>query len=237
MATYMLVHGGGHGSWCWQPVARRLRAFGHEVYTPTLTGLGERSHLLFPELGLDTHIEDVVRVLEFEDLRDVILVGHSYGGMVITGVADRMIDRIKDLVYLDAAIPQNGEALVDVSPGLLALCGTTRVVDGVKLGLWPDTAAGSIYGLQGSRYEEWALQRLVPHPWKSVTDRLALNHPQAVAALRRTVVNCLSSLSTRPERIRDRWLDADHVWSIDTGHDLMLTEPEWVVSVLTDLAD
>lgn len=237
MAIYVLVHGGGHGGWCWQPVARLLRALGHEVYTPTLTGLGERSHLLFPELGLDTHIEDVSRVLEFEDLRDVILVGHSYGGMVITGAADRMIDRVKELVYLDAAIPRSGEALIDVSPGLLALCGDTKVVDDVELGLWPDTAAGVLYGLNGSPYEEWALRRLVPHPWKTVTDRLVLNNPPAVSALRRTVVNCLSSLSARPERLRERWLKADRVVSIDTGHDLMLTEPDWVVSVLTDFAD
>jgi pimeloyl-ACP methyl ester carboxylesterase len=89
MATYVLVHGGAHGGWCYGPVARRLRAAGHEVHAPTLTGLGERSHLLRPGIDLDTHIEDVVRVLHYEDVRDAILVGHSYGGMVITGVADR----------------------------------------------------------------------------------------------------------------------------------------------------
>ena len=103
MATYVLVHGGGHGGWCYQRVARILRAAGHDVYTPTLTGLGERSHLVSADVDLDLHIRDIVAVLHYEDLRDVILVGHSYGGMVITGVADRATDRVGRLVYLDAA--------------------------------------------------------------------------------------------------------------------------------------
>ena len=108
MATYVLVHGGGHGGWCYHPVARLLEARGHTVYAPTLTGLGERSHLLSPAIDLDVHIHDVVQLLHYEDLRDVILVGHSYGGMVITGIADRATDRIGQLVYLDAANPVNG---------------------------------------------------------------------------------------------------------------------------------
>jgi pimeloyl-ACP methyl ester carboxylesterase len=94
MATYVLVHGGAHGGWCYQPVARILRSRGQEVYTPTLTGLGEREHLLSPSVDLDCHITDVVKLLQFEDLHEVILVGHSYGGMVITGVADRSTDRV-----------------------------------------------------------------------------------------------------------------------------------------------
>src|SRR2546429_2332708 len=111
MATYVLVHGGGHGGWCYQKVARLLRANGHDVYTPTLTGLGERSHLLSPAIDLDTHITDVVAVLHYEDLHEAILVGHSYGGVVITGAADRALDRVGQLVYLDGALPGNGEAL------------------------------------------------------------------------------------------------------------------------------
>src|SRR5262245_27253642 len=108
MATYVLVHGGAHGGWCYQRVARILRADGHEVYTPTLTGCGERAHLVSAEVDLETHIADVVAVLEYEDLEDVVLVGHSYGGMVITGVADRAPERIGRLVFLDAANPKNG---------------------------------------------------------------------------------------------------------------------------------
>jgi pimeloyl-ACP methyl ester carboxylesterase len=111
MATYVLVHGGAHGGWCYQRVAGILRTAGHDVYTPTMTGVGERSHLVSADVDLDLHIRDVASVLHYEDLRDVILVGHSYGGMVITGVADRATDRIGRLVYLDAATPVNGQSL------------------------------------------------------------------------------------------------------------------------------
>src|SRR4029077_15616455 len=121
MATYVLVHGGGHGGWCYQPTAELLRAAGHRVLAPSLTGCGERKHLLAPGIDLDTHIEDVVSLLFYEDLRDVILVGHSYGGMVVTGVADRAADRVGRIVYLDAANPVDGQSLVDVAgPIILA---------------------------------------------------------------------------------------------------------------------
>ena len=115
MATYVMVHGGGHGGWCYQRVARLLRSAGHEVYTPTLTGLGERAHLVSSETNLDTHIADIVGVLQFEELTNAIVVGHSYGGMVITGVADRALSRVGHLVFLDAAHPRNGKSLVDSS--------------------------------------------------------------------------------------------------------------------------
>jgi len=114
MTTYVLVHGGGHGGWCYSRVRPFLIAAGHDVYAPTLTGLGERAHLMRADIDLDFHIGDVVSLLQFEDLRDVILVGHSYGGMVITGVADRIPERIKALAYLDAFIPRDGQSLFDI---------------------------------------------------------------------------------------------------------------------------
>src|SRR5438128_128006 len=104
MATFVLVHGAWHGGWCWKRVTPLLRAAGHEVYATTLTGLGERVHLASPNVGLALHVQDVVGVLEYEDLRDVILVGHSYGGIVISGVADRVPERLRHLVYLDALV-------------------------------------------------------------------------------------------------------------------------------------
>src|SRR5690349_23291709 len=143
MATFVLVHGGGHGGWCYQRVASLLRAAGHDVYTPTLTGLGERSHLVGPHVDLDLHTRDVCELLHFEDLRDVILVGHSYGGMVITGVADRSADRIGRIVYLDAATPVNGQSLVDVAgPIIEAVRPMGEVVDGLELVLLPAPDAG-----------------------------------------------------------------------------------------------
>lgn len=111
MSTFVLVHGGWDGGWAWRPVARELQAEGHEVFTPTLTGSGERVHLASPAVGLDTHVLDIVNVLRYEDLSDVILVGFSYSGMVITGVAEQIPDRIAQLIYLDAFAPQDGQSV------------------------------------------------------------------------------------------------------------------------------
>ena len=109
---FVLVHGTGHGGWCWKFVRDILHERGHRVYTPTLTGCGERSHLLHPDIGLDMHITDIVNVLEWEELENVVLVGHSYGGLVISGVADRAKERLRHLIYLDAIIPRDGDSLL-----------------------------------------------------------------------------------------------------------------------------
>lgn len=119
MTVFVLVHGGFAGGWVWKSVRAYLESKGHRVYTPTLTGLGERSHLISPILDLDTHIQDITNVLQYEDVNNVILVGSSYSGMVITGVADRMPERIQHLIYLDAFVPQNGESVFDlVTPSM-----------------------------------------------------------------------------------------------------------------------
>ncbi len=119
MATFVLVHGAWHGGWCYRDTAKALRAAGHQVYTPTHTGLGERAHQSAEGITLETHIRDVCGTIEAEELSDVILCGHAYGGMVITGVADRMADRIKALVYLDAFIPTDGDSLISLLRGSL----------------------------------------------------------------------------------------------------------------------
>ena len=116
MATYVLVGGGWLGGWCWRPIARQLRADGHDAYPVTLTGLGERVHLASPEINLDTHITDVVNLIRFEDLHDVVLLGHSYAGLVVTGVADRVPERIAQLVYLDTGAFPDGTVLIDSFP-------------------------------------------------------------------------------------------------------------------------
>lgn len=120
MATFVIVHGMWTGGWVFAPTARILRAAGHEVFTPTLTGIGERVHLGSAEVGLETHVRDIVNVLEYEDLHDVVLVGFSYGGVVITVVADRVPERISQLVYLDAWVPRDGEAVADLIPEMAA---------------------------------------------------------------------------------------------------------------------
>jgi pimeloyl-ACP methyl ester carboxylesterase len=116
VATFVVAHGAWSAAWAWKKMRPLLRAAGHELWTPTYSGLGERAHLASPAIDLDTHIQDVVGVLEMEDLRDVVLIGHSYGGMVATGVADRARSRIAQLIYLDAFVPKDAQSLLDLQP-------------------------------------------------------------------------------------------------------------------------
>jgi pimeloyl-ACP methyl ester carboxylesterase len=204
MATFVLVHGGGHGGWCYQRVSRLLSKAGHEVYAPTMTGLGERSHLVGPHVDLNLHIQDIAAVLHYEDLRDVILVGHSYGGMVITGVAGLAPDRVGKLVYLDAANPRNGESLVDVAGPVLALARQAgRVVDGVELVQLPSPEAGTFYG---------------------------------VTEIPQYHIVCAATLATRDPVLMDEARASGRLWVIETGHDLMITEPEQVTDALVAVA-
>lgn len=237
MATFVLVHGGAHGGWCYQRVARILRAHGHDVYAPTLTGLGERSHLLRPGIDLDTHIEDVAAVLHYEDLRRVILTGHSYGGMVITGVADRAVDRVGRLVYLDAANPRNGQSLVDVAgPIIEATRPLGRTVDGVELVLLPAPDAAALYGVTDPEDMAWMAQRLVGHPWACFEQSLDLKNEDALWAIPQYHIVCTSTLATRDPALLDRARAEGRLWDIDTGHDLMITEPEKVAAALLEIA-
>ena len=233
MATYVLVHGGGHGGWCYGRVARLLRAEGHDVYTPTLTGLGERAHLLDDRVDLHRHVEDVVAVLDFEDLHDVVLVGHSYGGMVITGAADRAARRVGRLVFLDAANPVNGQSLVDVSgPIIEAVRPMGRVVDGIELVLLPGPDAGLLYGVTDPGDLAWMADRLTGHPWKCFEQRLDLEHEEALWAIPQYHIVCTSTLATRDRRLMEQARAEGRLWDIDTGHDLMITEPEKTADAL-----
>lgn len=234
-ATYVLVHGGGHGGWCWQRVAKRLRAGGHEVYTPTLTGLGERSHLARPDTDLDTHITDVVNVMKFEDLTGVILVGHSYGGMVITGVADRALSRIAHLVFLDASHPQNGQSLAssagkDFSDRWRR---TARTVNGVEFTLNEvDAAQLERFGLSKPEDIAWATSKLTPHPLKSFTQPLHLANEAAVRKIPSTDINRKGTKPGGSAQTR-----SDRLWEIDDpGHDLMITSPQVLAEMLMKLA-
>jgi pimeloyl-ACP methyl ester carboxylesterase len=236
MATYVLVHGGGHGGWCYQPVARILRSKGQEVYTPTLTGLGEREHLVSADVDLDMHIEDVVKVLHFEDLHDVVLVGHSYGGMVITGVADRARGRVGHRVYLDAAVPENGQSLVDhAGPVILAAREGARVVDGVEMVLYPGEDPMSFFGVTDPDQIEWMKTKLTPHPWRCFEQKLVLDDEEAVRRIPETHIVCTATLPVRDvETLTAR--SQGRFWDIDTGHDLMISEPEAVAEMLLRLA-
>lgn len=237
MATFVLVHGGGHGGWCYRKVAALLRAAGHDVHTPTLTGLAERAHLLRPDIDLETHIEDVAALVRFEDLHDIVLVGHSYGGMVVTGVADRLADRIADLVYLDAAHPRDGESLVDVAPDQMAMLrASLRVENGVELAMWPMPGLAGFLGITDPDDAAWTDAKLTPHPWACFTQKLRLRNGDAARRIRRTNINCTEALANSPPDRRARQLDGDRDFEIDTGHDLMITEPRAVADMLIEIA-
>jgi pimeloyl-ACP methyl ester carboxylesterase len=202
-----------------------------------MTGLGERSHLLRPDIDLEMHIRDIVAVLHYEDLHDVILVGHSYGGMVITGVADRATDRVGRLVYLDAATPVNGQSLLDVAgPIIEATRPLGKVVDGVELVLLPGAEAGRFYGVNDPVDLAWMDDRLAGHPWKCFEQRLVLTNEDALWAIPQYHIVCTSTLATRDPEQMARARAEGRLWDIDTGHDLMITEPERVAAALSEVA-
>lgn len=243
MATFVLVHGAFYGGWSWQRIAGPLRAAGHTVFTPTLTGLGERAHLLSPAVRLETHIEDVANVLRYEDLRQVILVGHSYGGIVITGVADRELARIQQLVYLDAHIGEDGKSALDV-----LAAGTSDTLDDMAQtqpndqwllpSLPPDAT-----GITDPADVAWIEGRKGPHPLHTLAEPLHLMH-NVPYALPHTYIRC----TERAELIRHfgqdplspffRKVEAEQwpVLDIASGHDAMITAPDEVVAALLQIA-
>jgi len=237
MATYVLVHGGGHGGWCYAKVKRLLETAGHEVFAPSLTGLAERSRSLSPDVDLDFHIDDVVQLLHYWDLRDVVLVGHSYGGMVITGAADRAAGRIGKLVYLDAANPVNGQSLIDVAGPMIEM---TRpmgaMVNGVELVLLPAAGAAAFYGVEDPHDLAWTDARLTGHPWKCFEQKLLLTDEDALLAIPQFHIVCESTIATRDTQMIDEARAEGRLWHVDTGHDLMITEPQFVAAALEEIA-
>jgi pimeloyl-ACP methyl ester carboxylesterase len=238
--TFVLVHGAWHGGWCWRYVRERLHAAGHRVHTPTLTGLGERSHLLSPQIGLDTHVEDVAQLIECEELRDVVLCGHSYAGMVITGVADRLRERIAHLVYLDAVVPLNGQSMLTEGPPRDAqeqASAQARILSmGDSQGLMPVFPPMGLGVLPSdTKNTAWLQRRLTPHPLKTWLDPLVLRHGGA-GGLAKTYVLCTNpllpgtSFAWHAARARDdsEWRYAE----IATGHDAMVTAPDETAAVL-----
>ena len=231
MATFVLVHGAWSGSWGYSKVARMLRSQGHEVWAPSLTGLGEREHLLHPGITLSVHLQDVVNVLEFEDLKDVILVGHSYGGMVITGVSARSADRIKTLVYLDAFLPADGQSLWDITSEQ----GQARFMTVQKTtpGLIPFSGVAA----QSDDPEVNALRqrRLGMHPMLTLTEAVQMDGSEQ-AIKNRTYI--LATKRPGFQRFYDAVKD-DPAWkarTIDTGHVVMMEDPEGLVTMLLDEA-
>lgn len=242
MANYVLVHGAWHGAWCYRDTARALRAMGHTVLTPTHTGVGERAHQANEAITLETHIRDVIGYIECEELDDVILLGHSYGGMVITGVADRMPSRIRTLVYLDAFVPASGDSLIKLLGDALA----------------PEVAAQFVGGFRGSALEgrsgmmqpipaevfgiapanrPWVDRRCVPQALATFETPVLLSG--GVDQVRRRVYVLADGWDPSPFRHFARKHTGQPGWEVHTmpcGHDIMVDAPDALAKLLHGLA-
>ncbi|MGH6900522.1 MAG: alpha/beta fold hydrolase [Geminicoccaceae bacterium] len=236
MATFVLVHGAFHGGWCWRGVVAPLRAAGHEVFAPTLTGLGERSHLASPAVDLSTHVRDVANLIEWEDLRDVVLVGHSYGGMVITGVADRLAERQGALVYLDALVPEHGQSGLDLQPPERR----ESILEEVAAHggwLWPPRTA-AFYGVRDPARQAWVDGKCTPQPFHTLFERLRLDGPPGGKVARKLYIRCTDPPLAYMRTFYDM-ATATAGWramELATGHDAMVTEPEALARILSKFA-
>ena len=238
MATFVLVHGAWHGAWCWARVMPALRAAKHDVFAVTLTGVGERAHLLSRDITLGTHIDDVVNLIGCEELSNVVLVGHSYGGMIVTGAADRLLTRqpgvLRHLVYIDAMVPHPGESWSSHhAPELVAerLAASAAHPHGA---LPPPDAA--LYGLSGADCA-WVNRRQTPHPFGQYREALQFDAAR-LAALPRTFIDCTNPAwpSIAPMRHRVRSEPGWRVRELATGHDAMVSASGPLARLLLEAA-
>lgn len=233
MATFVIAHGAWSSGFAWKKMRPLLQAAGHEVFTPSYTGLGERSHLATPDVTLETHIQDVVNVLFYEDLHDVILVGHSYGGMVATGVADRASDRIKRVIYLDAFVPRDGQCLNDLTrPRDGGAAGGPPPAEGWLVPPMPPSADATPEDLA------WLNARRGPQPRKTFEEPVRLTG--AVEKLPRVYIYCLQ---IRPGDVFGQFAArarSEPGWTyeeIDATHSPNVTAPEALAAILLRHAD
>jgi pimeloyl-ACP methyl ester carboxylesterase len=234
MTTYVLVHGAWHGGWCWKRVRAELEADGAEVHTPTLTGLGERAHLASREIGIETHVADVVGLLEAEDLSGVVLVGHSYGGVVVTAAADRAASRVARLVYLDAIVPRDGEGLYHrCSSQLQGRFEEQAQAAGEGWRVPVAVASPQFLGLASDEDIRWVIPRLTPHPIRTCREavRLSASFPQ----MPRTYINCIGDKPFGQPRTAQAEGIEDYR-EMRTGHDAMVTAPRDLSALLRTLA-
>ncbi len=234
---FVLLHGAFHGAWCWAPVVEILRGAGHQVSTPTQTGVGERRHLMSREITLEVFADDLINHIEAEELTDVVLVGHSFGGFAISAAADRMPKHIRHLVYLDARIPENGKTAFDVQPADIT-AERTRLAQEFSQGLSVPPPPPEAFGVpQDHLLYDWVQRRLTPQPMSSFTSPFAIRNPVG-NGLPATYIACTDpiypSLETSRQMARAR---TDWGWKeIATGHDAMVTAPGPTADLLMEIA-
>ena len=235
MATFLLVHGAWHGGWCYRRVERLLHASGHTVFAPTLTGLGERSHLFRDDLDLEDHVTDVLQVIRYEQLDDIVLVGHSYGGMVVSVVADRVPDKIRALVYLDAFVPENGKCQMDYTPvELNDMCRASAAEHGG--GVTPIPA-------EAFRVNDadvaWVDRLCVNQPIGTFQQRASLSRGIDELARRKVYISASEFVDGPFGQFYARFAD-DPSWetySVASGHDVMIDAPERLAEILEEVAN
>src|SRR5262245_57939480 len=231
--TFVLVHGAWHGGWCWQRVADRLRAGRHTVFTPTLTGLGERSHLMRPGIGLETHIADVINVMAWEQLDDVVLCGHSYAGFIISGVAEKMAGAIRSIVFLDAFMPRDGESMPELTGPAVRDAIAAAQVRG-DLGIPPRSAEA--FGVNPAD-RAWVDRLCTPQPIATFTEKIKLAGAVERIA-RRTYVRAKNYANPGFDRALAA-VKSDASWrchEVASGHDVMVDAPERLSDILLEAA-
>jgi pimeloyl-ACP methyl ester carboxylesterase len=226
-ATFVLVHGAWHGGWCWRKFTPLLKSAGHQVFTPTLTGLGERAHLLTTQTDLNTHIQDIVNVLEYEDLNDVILVGHSYAGIVISGVVEKAGNRLSQLVYLDAYLPESGKSINDynkAAPASVEVENTNRA---------PVCCSPEVFGVTDNNDIKWMSSRLADQPYKTLTQSLQLT--AGSNKLKKTFIQLTewSQFVESSERAKSKGFD--YYKLLSGGHDAMISKPKELSDIFQKL--
>jgi pimeloyl-ACP methyl ester carboxylesterase len=234
MSHFVLVHGGWRGGWIWKRVAQLLRKEGHDVYAPTLTGLADRNHLLHADINLSTHIQDIVNLIKFEELNDVVLCGHSYAGMVISGAADQISERISSLVYLDAWFPQNGDSIMTLSPQAYQLM---YIKDAGQYGGFACSPIPAAVLHVNEQDRAWVDTMATPHPLATMAEAIQLQGGHL--KVKKKTFALASAWEPSPFRQFYEHLQGDPAWTtctIESGHDSMLDKPEEVASLLREAA-
>jgi pimeloyl-ACP methyl ester carboxylesterase len=229
---YVLVHGAFHGGWCWRRVADRLSAAGHRVFAPSLTGLGDRKHLLTSEVNLDIHIDDIAELIASEELHDLVLVGHSYGGIVITGVADRVPQHLKQLVFLDAVLVEDGGSWGGALPADVVAARTKLAADSSG-GLSLPVPMAANFGVRDAGDQAWVDRRMTPHPFATLLQPMHWRGPIG-NGVPKIYIDCTDPphppLVAMKRRYRGKpgWPFIE----ISTGHDCMVSAPDEVADIL-----
>lgn len=233
--TFVLIHGAWHGGWAWEKVYSQLNGLGAKVYTPTLSGLGEHKNTLNADIDLNTHITDVVNFIEIQDLHNVILVGHSYAGTVIAGVADRIPERLSKLVFLDAMIVENGQSALSVQPKDTQEFFKAKAQENDH-GLSLAALSADLFGVTDPSDIKWVNNRLTPQPFKTFTQPLELKNPFG-NHLPLIYIACIQPQMPALKAFSDQTKNNKNwkYYSMNTGHDAMITQPKELSKLLYSL--